>query len=45
VAVKCDRCRNMEFPICVDVCPTKALILEEREEGATWYGYAPGRSY
>jgi carbon-monoxide dehydrogenase iron sulfur subunit len=45
VAVKCDRCRNMEYPICVDVCPTRALVLEEREEGATWYGFAPGRSF
>jgi carbon-monoxide dehydrogenase iron sulfur subunit len=44
-AVKCDRCRSMEYPICVDVCPTKALVLEEREEGATWYGYAPKRSF
>lgn len=30
VAVKCDRCRNMEYPICVEVCPTGALELAER---------------
>jgi carbon-monoxide dehydrogenase iron sulfur subunit len=32
VAVKCDRCRNMEFPICVEVCPTNALKLVDRKE-------------
>jgi carbon-monoxide dehydrogenase iron sulfur subunit len=25
IAVKCDRCLYMEKPVCVDVCPTKAL--------------------
>jgi carbon-monoxide dehydrogenase iron sulfur subunit len=34
VAVKCDRCRNMEFPICVEVCPTNALKLVDRKEAA-----------
>ncbi len=27
MAVKCDRCNYMESPVCVDVCPTKALEL------------------
>ncbi len=27
IAVKCDRCRYMEKPVCVDVCPTRALEL------------------
>lgn len=27
VALKCDRCNYMEYPVCVDVCPTKALEL------------------
>jgi Fe-S-cluster-containing hydrogenase component 2 len=30
VAIKCDRCRNMGYPICAEVCPTQALTLEER---------------
>jgi carbon-monoxide dehydrogenase iron sulfur subunit len=25
IAIKCDRCLYMETPVCVDVCPTKAL--------------------
>ncbi len=29
IAVKCDRCLYMEKPVCVDVCPTKALELVE----------------
>lgn len=33
VAVKCDRCRNMEYPICVEVCPTNALKLQETRKG------------
>ncbi len=32
IAVKCDRCLYMEKPVCVDVCPTKALELVEIEE-------------
>jgi carbon-monoxide dehydrogenase iron sulfur subunit len=32
IAVKCDRCLHMEKPVCVDVCPTKALELVEIEE-------------
>jgi len=27
IALKCDRCNYMEYPVCVDVCPTKALEL------------------
>ncbi len=27
IALKCDRCVYMEVPVCVDVCPTKALEL------------------
>ena len=27
VALKCDRCNYMEYPVCVDVCPTNALEL------------------
>ena len=37
-------CNHCTEAACVDVCPTKALVLEEREE-ATWYGYAPKRSF
>ena len=33
VAIKCDRCRNMEYPICVEVCPTDALKLRETRTG------------
>ena len=29
MALKCDRCNYMEYPVCVDVCPTKALELVE----------------
>ena len=32
VAIKCDRCRNMGYPICAEVCPTKAITLEERKD-------------
>ncbi len=35
VAIKCDRCRNMGYPICVEICPTNALQLVEREEPKT----------
>jgi carbon-monoxide dehydrogenase iron sulfur subunit len=27
IALKCDRCIYMEVPVCVDVCPTRALEL------------------
>jgi carbon-monoxide dehydrogenase iron sulfur subunit len=29
IALKCDRCAFMENPVCVDVCPCKALELVE----------------
>ena len=29
MALKCDRCNYMEYPVCVDVCPTHALELVE----------------
>lgn len=32
IAVKCDRCLYMESPVCVDVCPTKALELIDLED-------------
>ena len=32
VAIKCDRCRNMGYPICAEVCPTKAIRLEQRKD-------------
>jgi carbon-monoxide dehydrogenase iron sulfur subunit len=32
IAVKCDRCIYMEKPVCIDVCPTKALELVVIEE-------------
>ncbi len=32
IALKCDRCLYMEKPVCVDVCPTRALELVELEE-------------
>lgn len=27
IALKCDRCLYMDIPVCVDVCPTRALEL------------------
>lgn len=32
IALKCDRCLYMELPVCVDVCPTKALELIDMEQ-------------
>ncbi len=32
VALKCDRCAFMEEPVCVDVCPTRALALVEVDD-------------
>ena len=32
VAIKCDRCRNMGYPICAEVCPTDAITVEERKD-------------
>ena len=31
IALKCDRCTYMEHPVCVDVCPTRALELIDLE--------------
>lgn len=30
-ALKCDRCTFMEHPVCVDVCPTRALELADKD--------------
>jgi carbon-monoxide dehydrogenase iron sulfur subunit len=30
-ALKCDRCAFMEHPVCVDVCPTRALELADKD--------------
>jgi carbon-monoxide dehydrogenase iron sulfur subunit len=32
IALKCDRCMYMEFPVCVEVCPTQALELVNLDE-------------
>jgi len=32
IAIKCDRCLYMEKPVCVDVCPTRALEIVELED-------------
>ncbi len=32
IALKCDRCLYMEVPVCVDVCPTKALELVDSDQ-------------
>lgn len=32
VAIKCDRCRNMGYPICAEVCPTQAIQLVDRKD-------------
>lgn len=32
IAVKCDRCPDLEVPACVTACPTKALVYAEEEE-------------
>ncbi len=29
IAVKCDRCDELDTPACVNACPTKALILSD----------------
>lgn len=34
VAIKCDRCAGREKPACVEVCPTGALVFENREDAA-----------
>ena len=32
IALKCDRCLYMEKPVCVDVCPTRALEVVDLDE-------------
>ncbi|MCJ7830522.1 MAG: 4Fe-4S dicluster domain-containing protein [Desulfobacterales bacterium] len=32
MALKCDRCNYMENPVCVEVCPTKALELVDLDD-------------
>ena len=34
VAVQCDHCRNGDQPICVQVCPTEALVFVEKPKGS-----------
>jgi len=31
VAVKCDRCPDLDLPACVAACPTRALVFAEAE--------------
>jgi carbon-monoxide dehydrogenase iron sulfur subunit len=32
MALKCDRCAYMEYPVCVEACPTRALELVDMDE-------------
>lgn len=32
MAIKCDQCKDIGSPVCVDVCPTGALVCTERED-------------
>lgn len=32
IALKCDRCPDLETPACVTACPTRALVFVEAEE-------------
>jgi len=34
IAVKCDRCPDLDVPACVTACPTKALVYAEEQEFA-----------
>jgi anaerobic carbon-monoxide dehydrogenase iron sulfur subunit len=34
VAVKCDRCKNLEVPACVAACPTGTLIFATQRDYA-----------
>ena len=31
-ALKCDRCTYMEYPVCVEVCPTRALEVIDKDK-------------
>ena len=31
ISVKCDRCPDREEPVCVNACPTSALVFTEEE--------------
>jgi carbon-monoxide dehydrogenase iron sulfur subunit len=43
VAVKCDRCPDLDVPACVHACPTKALVYADVEEfGAGVRAHAAG---
>ncbi len=43
IALKCDRCNYMEIPVCVDVCPTKALELLDMAQYEEAIGRKTGR--
>lgn len=32
IVVKCDKCKDMTYPYCVEACPTKALIYADPEK-------------
>ena len=32
MAVKCDRCRDLDVPACVQACPTRALVYASQRE-------------
>jgi carbon-monoxide dehydrogenase iron sulfur subunit len=32
MAVKCDRCKNLDIPACVAACPTGTLIFATQRE-------------
>ena len=36
-ALKCDRCLYMEHPVCVDVCPTRAIELVDVDDLGSTY--------
>jgi carbon-monoxide dehydrogenase iron sulfur subunit len=42
--IKCDRCKGMEAPYCVESCPTGALILADPEEIASGRRSLSGKS-
>jgi len=32
IAVKCDRCKDLEVPACVRACPTDTLVFATQQE-------------